>query len=118
MLSGAHLTLSSAENAEWSARVASGTASGWDRPLTAQIGVRAIGLAWGKLEPTEPELAHVYQTWVAPAFRRLGVGRLLLEDLTAWARAAGAQHLCLSVTCGDSSAMRLYLRAGFKPNGS
>src|SRR5690606_40534798 len=89
MLSGAHLTLSSAENAEWSARLASGTASGWARPLIAQIGVRAIGLAWGKLEPTEPELAHVYQMWVAPAFRRLGVGRLLLEDLTAWARAAG-----------------------------
>lgn len=106
------------ENAEWSARLASGTASGWARPLIAQIGVRAIGLAWGKLEATEPELAHVYQMWVAPAFRRLGVGRLLLEDLTAWARAAGAQNLCLSVTCGDSSAMRLYLRAGFKPNGS
>jgi GNAT superfamily N-acetyltransferase len=106
------------ESAEWSARLASGTASRWDRPLVAQIGARAIGLAWGKLEPTEPELAHVYQMWVAPESRRLGVGRLLLENLTVWARAAGAQHLCLCVTCGDSSAMRLYLRAGFKPNGS
>ena len=106
------------KSAEWSARLASGTASRWDRPLLAESGDRAIGLAWGKLEPAEPELAHVYQMWVAPASRRLGVGQLLLKDLTAWAWAAGAEHLCRSVTCGDSSAMRLYLRAGFRAHGS
>jgi GNAT superfamily N-acetyltransferase len=99
---------------EWSARLASGAGSGYDRPLVAQIGARAIGLAWGKIEPSKPELAHVYQMWVAPTCRRQGVGQLLLDDLTGWARAMGAQHLCLGVTCGDSSAMRLYLRVGFR----
>jgi GNAT superfamily N-acetyltransferase len=102
---------------EWSARLASGTGSRWDRPLVAQIGAEAIGLAWGKIEPTKPEVAHVYQMWVAPACRRLGVGQLLLNDLTEWARATGARYVCLGVTSGDSSAMRLYSRVGFKPSG-
>jgi len=105
------------QDAEWSARLASAAASEWDRPLIAELGDQAIGLAWGKIEPAEPELGHVYQMWVAPAARSLGVGRMLLDDLTAWARAAGARHLCLCVTCGNSSATRLYLRAGFKPSG-
>jgi GNAT superfamily N-acetyltransferase len=104
-------------DAHWSARLASGTESRWDRPLVAQIGPEAIGLAWGKIEPTTPEVAHVYQMWVAPACRRLGVGQLLLNDLTAWARAAGARYACLGVTSGDSSAVRLYSRVGFKPSG-
>ncbi len=102
---------------EWSARLASGTTSGYDRPLVAQIGAQGIGLAWGKLEPSKPELAHVYQMWVATTCRRQGVGQLLLDHLMGWAKATGARYLCLCVTCGDSSAMRLYLRVGFKPNG-
>jgi ribosomal protein S18 acetylase RimI-like enzyme len=102
---------------EWSRRLASGVASGWDRALVATMNDRAIGLAWGKIEPAEPGLAHVYQMWVAPGSRRLGAGQLLLAELIAWARVKRTQCLYLWVTCDDSAAMRLYLRAGFKPSG-
>ena len=102
---------------EWSARLARGATSRWDRPLVAEVAAQAVGLAWGKIEPTTPEFAHVYQMWVAPACRRRGAGQLLLDHLTGWAKATGAEYLCLGVTCGDSSAMRLYLRVGFTPNG-
>lgn len=55
--------------------------------------------------------------WVAPNYRGLGAGQMLLESVIAWASAANVCYLALSVTCGDSPAMRLYVRSGFKPLG-
>jgi ribosomal protein S18 acetylase RimI-like enzyme len=55
--------------------------------------------------------------WVAPGYRRLGAGQMLLERVIAWARARGARFLDLGVTQGNSPAMRLYTRAGFEPVG-
>ena len=102
---------------EWSSRLASGVESPWDLPLLAEIGGEPIGLAWGRIESSNLDVANLYQMWVAPNYRGLGAGQMLLESVMAWARAANVCYLALSVTCGDSPAMRLYLRAGFKPVG-
>ena len=104
-------------DSEWSNRLASGVASRLDLPLVAEVGREPIGLAWGRIESSGLDVAHLYQMWVAPSYRRLGVGRMLLEAVIAWAKAANACYLALGVTCGDSPAMRLYLRAGFQPLG-
>jgi ribosomal protein S18 acetylase RimI-like enzyme len=58
-------------------------------------------------------VAHVYQMWVAPEFRGLGAGRLLLDEVVAWARELDAREVLLGVTSGDTPATRLYARAGF-----
>lgn len=104
-------------NAEWSSRLASGADSSWDLPLVAEVDREPIGLAWGRIDKTNPEVANLYQMWVAPSHRRLGVGLMLLETVIAWAKAKNAYYLDLGVTFNDSPAMRLYTRAGFEPVG-
>ena len=103
--------------AEWSGRLARGASSGWDLPLVAEVDGQPFGLAWGQIDESDLNVAHLYQMWVAPSHRRLGVGQMLLEAVMTWARAKNASYLDLGVTYRDSPAMRLYTRAGFEPAG-
>jgi GNAT superfamily N-acetyltransferase len=102
-------------DAEWSERLVTGVNSGWALPLLAEVDGRPVGLAWGRIEASEPDVANLYQMWVAPSHRRRGAGSMLLEAVIAWAKAKGANYLDLGVTYRDSPALRLYRRAGFKP---
>jgi ribosomal protein S18 acetylase RimI-like enzyme len=102
---------------EWASRLDLGVDSHQNIPLVAEMGNEPIGLAWGRIELSTPDVAHLYQMWVAPNYRGLGAGTKLLDRVITWARAANLSYLFLSVTCGDSPAMRLYARAGFKPIG-
>ena len=104
-------------DAEWERRLMAGANSPSDLPLVAWLGDEMIGLAWGWLRATEPEVASLSQVWVAPEHRGRGVARMLLDAVVAWAREAGARYLVLDVTCGDTAARRLYVRAGFDPWG-
>jgi GNAT superfamily N-acetyltransferase len=104
-------------DAEWSRRLAAGADSRWNLPVVAQIRGEPIGLAWGRIEMSDPDVAALYQMWVAPSHRRVGAGHMLLEAVIAWAKARHASYLDLGVTCGESPARRLYERAGFKPMG-
>ena len=102
---------------EWRERLATGAASHGDLPLVAIVDDEPAGLAWGRLDERQPEIAHLFQVWVAPEFRGRGVGRLLVDAVIAWARTTGARILRLGVTCGDTAAVRLYRRAGFVDDG-
>ena len=105
-------------DAEWSSRLASGADARWHLPLVAEIRGDPIGLAWGRIETSDPNVATLYQMWVAPSYRSVGAGRMLLEAVIAWAKARNAASLDLGVTWGDSPARRLYERAGFKAMGA
>jgi GNAT superfamily N-acetyltransferase len=102
---------------EWADRLVSGSDHLWNLPLLAEVAGEPIGLAWGRIDKSNPDVANVYQMWVAPTHRGLGAGRLLLEAIIAWATAAKVRRVALSVTCGDSSARRVYVHAGFTPVG-
>ena len=104
-------------DAEWSGRLAAGSDPRWNFPVVAEVSGEAIGLAWGRIEPSESDVAHLYQMWVDPKYRNLGVGQMLLRAVITWAGDANARYLDLCVTCGDSPAARLYARAGFMPVG-
>ena len=54
---------------------------------------------------------------VAPAWRRRGVARALLQDLIARARAGGAQRLLLEVAADNTAALALYSSFGFARQG-
>lgn len=104
-------------DSEWASRVAAAADTRYHLPLVARLGNRYVGLAWGRIFPSDPQVAHLFQMWVAPEARRLGVGRLLVDEVIEWARHAGAAHLELEVTCGNTAAWTLYTRAGFAPIG-
>ncbi len=61
--------------------------------------------------------AHVRGMWVDPTYRRRGVGRALLDALTAWAQEHHAERMELGVTEGNDPAIAFYERAGFKDTG-
>jgi GNAT superfamily N-acetyltransferase len=104
-------------NEAWASRLAGGVSSGLELPLIAEVGGKAAGLTWAKVDASNATLVNVYQMWVAPEFRGAGVGRMLLRTVVGWARARNASSVCLKVTCGDTPAARLYTREGFEPEG-
>jgi ribosomal protein S18 acetylase RimI-like enzyme len=104
-------------DAEWARRLAAAADTRSNLPLVAEVRGAPIGLAWGRIEPSAPDAAALYQMWVAPSHRGSGAGRMLLEAVIVWARARNAAHLDLGVTCGDSPARHLYERAGFRSMG-
>ena len=104
-------------DAEWARRLEIGASAARELPLVARLGDEAIGIAWGRAQQGAPDVAHLFQVWVAPEHRGCGAGRMLLEAAVTWARTIGAQHLALDVTCGDTAAVRLYARAGFRAVG-
>ena len=104
-------------DSEWSSRLAPSDGSARNLPLVAEFDGQPIGLAWGRIEDSDPELAYLYQVWVMPDYRGLGAGQMLVEAVIAWAEAQQARQLELAVTRGDSPATRLYARLGFEPTG-
>jgi RimJ/RimL family protein N-acetyltransferase len=60
--------------------------------------------------------AGLYQMYTAPEYRRLGLGRRLVEAVIDHVRRLeGLEELILAVTIGNTAAELLYLRAGFRP---
>jgi GNAT superfamily N-acetyltransferase len=98
---------------EWRNRLALAVRSDRELPLVAVVDGDGVGLAWARIDEQQADLARLFQVWVAPEARGLGVGRALLEAAISWARGAGARALRLGVTRMDSAAVRLYRRAGF-----
>ncbi len=85
--------------------------------IIAYTGTQPCGIIHGSLDAEERETAHIGAMWVDPAVRRHGVGRALLEAITAWARLQGARRLELWVTEGNEAAIRHYERMGFQDTG-
>ncbi|MBX3259028.1 MAG: ribosomal protein S18-alanine N-acetyltransferase [Labilithrix sp.] len=56
---------------------------------------------------------HLLNVAVAPAARRRGVGRALVDDLVAFARRERAAKVLLEVRASNEPAIRLYERLGF-----
>jgi ribosomal protein S18 acetylase RimI-like enzyme len=103
-------------DSEWSARLVP-NADSLDLPLMALVEGKPAGLAWGRIEKSNPTVANLYQMWVAPDYRRLGAGKMLLQAVISWAVESQASYLDLGVTCTNAAATSLYLEAGFEPVG-
>lgn len=102
----------------WSSRLAAAASSGMDRALFAVIGETVCGLAWCKVSASEPGVADLFQMWVDPGSRGLGIGAALLREVVHFARRTGVGTLRLGVTVAESPAMRLYRSFGFEPVGA
>lgn len=62
-------------------------------------------------------LLNIHDIVVAPAFRRRGIAKALLEAVESEARQSGCCKLTLEVLEGNLPAIKAYREAGFKPYG-
>ena len=104
-------------DARWQIRLV-GDDFSLDLPLVAEVDGEPVGLAWGRIEIADPSVANLYQVWIAPEYRGLGIAKILLETIINWAKKKNAHYLVLEVTLRESPAMHLYIRAGFEPVGA
>lgn len=84
------------------------------RYLVVRAGERVIAYAGIWLMVDE---AHITTFAVLPAYRRRGIGGLLLHALMTLSADLGAAVVTLEVRLGNASARRLYGRFGFRPVG-
>jgi ribosomal protein S18 acetylase RimI-like enzyme len=99
----------------------------WRQRAAQWDGARSIGyLAWdgdsacgmaGCFLGENSCTAHLVAVWVAPSHRKRGAGRLLIEQVIAWASSKDAKALYLTVTCNNERAIRFYERLGFAKTG-
>src|SRR5687767_7940329 len=100
---------------EWISRLSKKTSMKKAFPLVAEASGNPSGLAWGQVHDHDTKTAYVYQMWVAPEARGLGIGRALLNHIISWAEDAGRDNVKLAVTTTNSAAFALYRSSGFKP---
>ena len=80
-------------------------------------GPHPVGLVAG-VPGAESDVAELASMWVSPRHRRRALGRRLVGEVVAWARAEGFRELRLWVVEGNAPARGLYRRLGFAPTGS
>jgi ribosomal protein S18 acetylase RimI-like enzyme len=110
-----------AEESQLSAEAWLARATNWsgDRStcyLAMEDGV-PCGLIAGKCDQQDPQRAYVLSMWVAPAYRRSGLGSRLMEAVQSWARGSGVRELHLLVTSKNMTAIHFYRKCGFTPSG-
>jgi ribosomal protein S18 acetylase RimI-like enzyme len=59
--------------------------------------------------------SHIFLLYVAPAYRRRGIGSALIHRAEAWAQARGDQQVGLQVFQHNMPALRLYEKLGYQP---
>jgi [ribosomal protein S18]-alanine N-acetyltransferase len=69
------------------------------------------------LDLFQPEAAEILTLCVAPAARRQGIARLLLQDLFRRALLLGVHSVSLEVAADNQAARQLYEVMGFTPSG-
>ena len=75
---------------------------------------RVVGFA---LAAQVAGVAEVEAIVTDPAFRRRGLGRALLQEVTGWARQIGAERLVLEARSTNIPALSLYTQLGFVRDG-
>lgn len=78
---------------------------------------RWIAMAGARWFNRSEGIAQLWGMWVDPGARGRGLGRALVEEVAAWARARGAVCLRLGVTEDAPEAARFYERLGFMRTG-
>lgn len=75
-------------------------------------------IALGLVQESDPTSVQIYQMWVNPEQRRLGLGKALLDRMALWAKALELNTLALSVITANAGALRLYEQYGFRVIGT
>ena len=89
--------------------------------LVAVSDGRAVGFLSARVydTPADPTMlprrrGHIETLVVTAAHRRRGIGRRLLVEASAWARAEGAAEMVLTTWAGNAAADAFYGRLGYR----
>lgn len=88
--------------------------------LVATVSDAVVGYAWGSLEGIDymslrGPAAVLHDLVIDEAYRRRGIGSLLLDASISALEAAGARQFVLSTAARNAPAQRLFARHGFRP---
>lgn len=83
----------------------------------AMDGESPCGMVRATPDDRDANIAWVESMWVAPTHRKLGIGRLLINQILTWAHSQGITALKLSVTSNNEPAIRFYSGLGFVATG-
>jgi ribosomal protein S18 acetylase RimI-like enzyme len=75
------------------------------------------GIAGGLLDEENHYAAQLVSMWTAPAQRRMGTGKLLVDAVFDWAKARKVKTLSLLVVGTNAGAIRFYEKLGFEKTG-
>ncbi len=101
---------------EWKSRVTRWNGESGIGFLALENGV-ACGIAGSFLHPDDLTRAQLISMWTAPSHRQRGIGRMMIDEVTAWARLRGATVLDLFVVSSNESAQHFYEGLGFVRTG-
>jgi ribosomal protein S18 acetylase RimI-like enzyme len=73
----------------------------------------ACGIAGAFIDENDLTRAQLISMWTAPTHRERGVGRLLVDEVLAWAGGRNTRVLLLMVVSNNEPAIRFYQRLGF-----
>jgi ribosomal protein S18 acetylase RimI-like enzyme len=122
-LAPAYFRTTARPDREWRALLAAHDAAifvvGDDEDVEGADGIRGFGVVRIHETPPDPAMvplrrARVEVLVVARAARRRGLGRRLMQELTAWARRQDAAELVLTVWEGNDEAEAFYERLGYR----
>jgi len=101
---------------EWRSRVTRWNGESGVGFLALENGA-ACGIAGSFLHPDDLTRAQLISMWTAPTHRQRGVGSMLIDEVTSWARLRGATVLDLFVVSSNDPAQHFYERLGFVRTG-
>ncbi len=101
-------------NSEWQQVIETALAFGKNHVYLAVSGGAVCGLVWCKLSAVEAGLAEIFQMWVNPKYRGMGVGEKLLQAAIECARNHSMDRISLEVTVTNHAAAAFYQSQGFQ----
>jgi ribosomal protein S18 acetylase RimI-like enzyme len=94
-------------------------APGGDHGATlATVDGEPVGFIHFGPDEEDPRRGHVFSFYVLPAFAGRGLGRELLGDAIERLAARGYRTITLWVFKDNAATVRIYERAGFRPDGT
>lgn len=101
----------------WSDDVWAQKAREWNFYL-AEVDGRVVGMARGERHDERPEARYLFAMYVSPAARGGDAATRLVDAVSSWAAAEGADELCLYVSNAATRARAFYEKAGFVASGA
>jgi ribosomal protein S18 acetylase RimI-like enzyme len=83
--------------------------------LVAMLDDQPVGMV--AVTAAADRVVELISMWVAPVGRGRGVGDALIQAVVSWARGQPADQVILAVRVGNSHAVALYERHGFRDAG-